>query len=124
MKRVPLRASIGRILSARKESVRRGRRHFRPGADVGIELLECRRLLASITPSGVFTSTPNGANFDYTITVTNSSSSTSPIGTFWYAWIPGYDYLATTPISVTPPTGWTKTVTHGGPSDGYGIEFV
>jgi hypothetical protein len=89
-----------------------------------VESLERRALLASITPSAVISSKPVGSDFDYTITLTNSSSSTSAIGTFWYAWIPGEDFLATKPLSVTPPTGWSDQITNGGAGDGYAIMFT
>ncbi len=83
-------------------------------------------LLATIIPSGVISSTPDGSNFDYKIALSNSSASTASIGTFWYAWtaVPFQDFLATKPISVSPPTGWTDTVTNTGDSDGYAIEFI
>ncbi len=97
---------------------------FRPCARFGVEALEERRLLANIIPSGVISSKPDGANFDYTITLSNSSSSNSSIGTFWYSWIPGQDYLATSPVSVSPPTGWTDSVTNMGAGDGYAILFI
>jgi hypothetical protein len=32
--------------------------------------------------------------------------------------------LATRPISVTPPAGWSDSITHSGASDGYGILFT
>jgi hypothetical protein len=92
-----------------------------------MESLEGRALLANISPSAVISSTPDGPNFDYSIMLTNPSSSDSAIGTFWYAWIavPDQDYLATRPISVTPPAGWTDTITHhASGSDGYGILFT
>jgi hypothetical protein len=69
-------------------------------------------------------SVADGANFDYTVTLTNSASSTSGIGTFWFAWKPGQDFLASSPISVTPPPGWTDKIMHSGPSDGYSVQFV
>ena len=90
-----------------------------------VESLEHRALLANITASAVVSSTPVGASFDYTIQLTNSSSSSSAIGTFWYAWVPGQDYLATRPASVTAPTGWTDLITHTpGANDGYAIQFT
>jgi hypothetical protein len=89
-----------------------------------IDALEERTLLATITPSAVINSTPDGADFDYTITLTNSSASTSGIGTFWYAWIPGEDFLAHKPISVTPPSGWSDLITNMGPSDGFAIQYT
>ena len=48
------------------------------------ESLECRGLM-SITASGVISSTPDGSNYNYTIQLTNSSTSTEGIGVFWYA---------------------------------------
>jgi hypothetical protein len=89
-------------------------------------LLAAPTFAANITASGVISSKPDGANFDYTIDLTNSSASTAPIGTFWYAWIavPFEDFLPTKPISVTAPTGWSAKVTNIGASDGYGIEYT
>ncbi|HEY4417453.1 MAG TPA: PEP-CTERM sorting domain-containing protein, partial [Verrucomicrobiae bacterium] len=59
----------------------------------------------------------------------NDSSSLSPIGTFWFAWVPdvyGYDLLPSTPSSIGTPDGWSAYTT-GGDSyyypDGYGIQF-
>ena len=91
-----------------------------------LEFLEGRALMAGITASAVISSTPAGSNFDYTIDLTNSSSSTASIGTFWYSWTPEpfEDFLATNPVSVSPPAGWTDTITNIGSTDGYAIEFV
>ncbi len=66
----------------------------------------------------------SGLNYDYTIDLNNTVSSTSPIETLWFAWVPGQNFLPTSPLTVQPPTGWTATITGGGPGDGYGIEFV
>jgi hypothetical protein len=91
-----------------------------------VESLERRALLANITASGVIGSTPDGANVDYSVALSNSGSSGAAVGTFWFAWIarPYEDFLATRPIAVTPPAGWTDSITHLGPSDGYGILFT
>src|SRR6516165_8870582 len=65
------------------------------------ESLECRGLM-SITASGVISSMPAGSQFNYTIQLTNSSTSTEGIGLFWYAFAEsGQDYLATKPLSIT-----------------------
>ena len=90
----------------------------------GVESLELRSLLATIIPSGVISSTPVAGGYDYTIALANSAASNSAIGSFWYAWVPGQDYLATAPISVTPPAGWTDQVSHNDSGDGYAIQFV
>jgi outer membrane biosynthesis protein TonB len=89
-----------------------------------LEYLEGRALMATINASGVISSTAAGADFNYTIKLTNASSSNAGIGTFWYAWVPGEDFLAASPSSVSPPAGWTDAITNEGPSDGFAIQFV
>jgi hypothetical protein len=98
------------------------------------EDLEGRALLASITatasirelnpppggPSG-----PSSSYHIYGVELNNSSSSSSGIGTFWFAWVPGKNLLATQPYSEVPDQpGWSTMVTHTGAGDGYGIEFT
>ena len=80
--------------------------------------------MATINASAVISSTAAGANFNDTITLSNASSSDSGIGTFWFAWVPGEDFLATPPISVSPPAGWTANITNMGAGDGFAIQFV
>jgi len=79
---------------------------------------------SGIDASAVLTSEPDGPNFDYSIKLTNSSSSTDPIGTFWFGWVPGQDFLPTSPLNITTPNGWTEQVTNGGPGDGFAIQFI
>jgi hypothetical protein len=117
-------ALFGQSFRPTRQGPRSLKRRFTPAFGAGLEALEARRLLANITPSAVISSTPDGGHFDYTITLSNSRQSNSGIGTFWYAWIPGQDYLSTRPVSVTPPTGWTDQITNEGPGDGFAIEFV
>jgi uncharacterized repeat protein (TIGR01451 family) len=83
-----------------------------------VECLE-ERCTPSIVGNANFTSTPNGADFNYAITLHNTG--TTNIGTFWFAWIPGQDYMANNPISVANPAGWGSTVTGGYSGDGYAI---
>src|SRR3954467_14080982 len=66
------------------------------------------------------------ATAPYTYSITLHNTGTTNIGSFWFAWNPsGYDFLATAPLSVTPPAGWTDTITNLYPGyDGYGLEFV
>jgi len=45
------------------------------------------------------------------------------IATFWFAWVPGKDFLPTSPLSVALPTGWKDVITHGDSTDGYAIQF-
>jgi hypothetical protein len=64
-----------------------------------------------------------GGLFNYTITLHNTG--TTPIGTFWYSWIPFpfYDFLKSQPTNVGAPTGWVAPVDNEGAGDGYSIEY-
>jgi hypothetical protein len=57
------------------------------------------------------TITSSGSNpFTYNLTFSNGAGATSPIGSIWYAWIPGQFYLPGTPTGASAPAGWTATV--------------
>jgi hypothetical protein len=84
--------------------------------------LQAQSIIANAQISG---QAAGGGGYNYTITLNNTAASTSPIGTFWYSWIPGEDFLPSSPTSVQPPTGWTDTITHVPvATDGYAIEFT
>ena len=70
------------------------------------------------------TSKTAGVDFEYDLTLKDTGSTN--IGTLWFAWVPGEDFLATSPISETTPAGWTSppSITHGGSTDGYAIQWV
>jgi hypothetical protein len=118
-------AQLPQVFAARRRASLARQRRSKARRIPGVESLERRALLANITASGVIGSTPDGANYDYSITLSNSPSSSAAVGTFWFAWIavPNEDFLATRPISVTPPAGWTDSITNSGASDGYSILF-
>jgi hypothetical protein len=62
---------------------------------------------------------------DYKYTITLKDTGTTTIGTFWFSWVPGEDFMPVSPLSVTAPAGWTDTVTHNpGSTDGYAIQWV
>lgn len=46
-------------------------------------------------------------SYQYSLTLTDTG--TTPIGTFWFGWIPGYDLLPSAPTSISSPSGWTGT---------------
>ena len=80
----------------------------------------------TIDASAVITAKADGADFDYTITLTNTSGAgNDSIATFWFAWVPGEDFMATSPISVTNPSNWTDVITHfpNTPNNGFAIQF-
>jgi hypothetical protein len=88
-------------------------------------LLASPAFAGEISASATISSVPDGANFDYTINLTNTSTGASadPIATFWFSWVPGENFMNTAPISVTTPAGWMDVVTHGGATDGFAIQF-
>jgi hypothetical protein len=76
---------------------------------------------AQISASATMTATPNGANWDYDITLHNTGSVN--IETFWFAWIPGYDYLPSSPTVTGTPTSWTTFIENLPNTNRYSIEF-
>jgi hypothetical protein len=78
---------------------------------------------AGLSADGVISATPVGANWDYTINLTDTGTTT--VGTFWFSWVPGQGYLPTLPTGFAPPAGWAANLTDGPPpGDGYSIQFV
>jgi hypothetical protein len=66
--------------------------------------------------------TITGSGTHYSLTLTDSASSTSPIGSIWEAWIPGQFYMTSTPTAITSPAGWTSNETPGG--GGNAIQWI
>jgi hypothetical protein len=62
-----------------------------------------------------------GGEFKYTVTLENTG--TTSIGTFWYAWVPGEDFMAVVPTNIVSPAGWNEKITGGGAGDGYAIQW-
>jgi hypothetical protein len=55
-----------------------------------------------------------GGLFNYTLTLNNLASSTSPIETFWFAWLPNDDnFLPSSPTSAQAPPGWNSSIITG-----------
>jgi hypothetical protein len=49
--------------------------------------------------------------FTYDLSFSDAVNSLSPVGSVWYAWIPGNFYLPGDPTSASAPAGWTASVT-------------
>jgi hypothetical protein len=60
-------------------------------------------------PSGTIGSSGSGP-YTYSLTFSDAAGATSPIGSVWYAWVPGFFYLPGVPSSASAPSGWTATV--------------
>lgn len=77
--------------------------------------------MAQINATGSISYVNNGSDYTYDITLTNTG--TTSIGTMWYAWIPGEDYLPIAPTSHDGPANWTflQSTSAG---FGYGLRWV
>ena len=60
----------------------------------------------------------------YQYTITLKDTGTTTIGTFWFAWIPGADFMPVKPLSVALPAGWRDNITHAGSKDGFAIQWI
>jgi hypothetical protein len=61
---------------------------------------------AAIGASATISSQQLGpSSYKYSMTLTNTGD--TPIGTFWFGWIPAYDLLPSHPTDFGSPAGWT-----------------
>lgn len=64
---------------------------------------------------------PTTWNYQFTLTDTG----TTPIGTFWFSWLPGQGYMNTAPISAVAPAGWVAETFNGTTAgDGFSERWV
>jgi hypothetical protein len=71
-----------------------------------------RPVLAAEMATAVIGGAPTSGGYNYSITV--SDTGTTPIGTFWFSWVPGAGFLTSAPTNVTSPSLWTDTLTNSG----------
>jgi hypothetical protein len=69
--------------------------------------LEAQGLMASGEISSALVSP---GVYQYTLTISDASSATLSIASFWYAWTPGSFYLPGVPTSAGGPADWTAHV--------------
>lgn len=80
-------------------------------------------LHAQLQASATVTSTQvNASTYHYEMVLKNTGTTT--IGSFWFAWIPGQDFMPSAPTNIGSPLYWGASVTHGGATDGYGIQWT
>lgn len=67
--------------------------------------------------------TAQSPTYTYNLVLNNTGDTT--VGTFWYAWVPGEDFLTSSPTSMTNPAGWTSVITHvpNTATNGYAIQW-
>jgi hypothetical protein len=76
-----------------------------------VALLTVPSFAAGLSASATYTEVPDsGAQgvYDYSLTLDNTGTTT--IGTFWFGWTPGGNFLSPKPTNVTLPAGWTDTI--------------
>ncbi len=74
-------------------------------------LLAAPAFAAGISATATYTTVvdPNTPGvYDYSLTLNNTGTTT--IGTFWFAWVPGGDFLNPAPTNVAQPAGWVNRV--------------
>jgi len=69
--------------------------------------LQAQTINASGQVSGVLSSP---GVYHYTLTISEGLGTTTPIGSIWYAWVPGAFYLPSAPTSASGPAGWTANI--------------
>ena len=72
------------------------------------------------TGTATLSGVPAAGMYDYTLTLHNTG--TVPIGTFWYAWVPGEFFLPSSPSSPTTPLGWSASTPSS--SGRYSVEYT
>ena len=77
---------------------------------------------AAESASATFTSTQLSAtSWQYSLTLDDTG--TTDLGTFWFAWVPGKDFMPTAPSAIASPANWSAKTTHAGAADGYAIQW-
>jgi hypothetical protein len=79
--------------------------------------------------AGILKTTNLGTGqWQYDITLFNESgadNANTTIGTFWFSWAPGQEYMEAVPTDVMAPGGWTEQLTGSNNStDGTAIQWV
>ena len=94
-------------------------------AGLFLSMIAAAPVCGGLSASATISATPDGPNFDYTVSLHNTSSDTA-IGTFWFAWTPPgqpveYDFLPSSPSAASAPSGWVAPISSGSP--GTSIEY-
>ncbi len=57
--------------------------------------------------------------YNYDIDLQNTGTTT--LKTFWFSWIPGFNFMPDSPTNISAPTSWTDIITGSG---SYAIQFT
>jgi hypothetical protein len=116
----------------RKRSVtaattRRDRHRQNDASKLALEALEPRMLLSESASAqlSLVSTTGSGASTVYHYNLNVTDTGTTNIGTFWFAWVPGEDFLPSVPSSESSPSGWGSALTgSGNQTDGTAIQWI
>jgi hypothetical protein len=69
---------------------------------------------STLAATATFTDTEvSPGEFQYDLTLNNTG--TTDVGTFWFSWIPGANFMIVPPTAIQSPTGWTAAdISFGG----------
>ena len=121
------------IFSKRKDrriAAQTARRNPLRQNDVGrlpLEALEPRMLLSESASAqlSLVSTTGSGSSTVYHYSINVTDTGTTNIGTFWFAWVPGEDFLPSVPSSESSPSGWGSALTGSrNQSDGTAIQWI
>ena len=77
---------------------------------------------ASEAATATYASTPlSPTSWHYSLTLVDTGTTT--LGTFWFAWVPGEDFMPTSPSDIDSPAGWSAKITNDGAADGFAIQW-
>jgi hypothetical protein len=72
---------------------------------------------AQPTASGTISGSGSGI-YTYSLIFSDAVSASAPVGSVWYAWVPGGFFLPSAPTTVSAPTGWNAYV------NGNSVQYV
>ena len=69
-------------------------------------------------------SVDNASPTPYHYSVSIQNTGTTNISTYWFGWIPGYDFMAHDPVNVQSPAGWIGAGLNDSIYGGYSLEVT
>jgi hypothetical protein len=121
--RVAVTGGRGMTINVLSLPAERRRASARIVAMLAIAVVTPRTSIAAEQAAGVLLYEQGSAGvFHYNIDVKDSG--TTSVGTVWYSWIPGEDFLGIRPTNLVAPPGWTVQVTNLGTSDGFAVQWI
>ena len=82
-------------------------------------------LADGLSATATYSATPDATTpglYDYSLTLHNTGTTT--IGTLWFAWVPGGDFLKPAPTNAIAPAGWTDNIFPNAATGGNSIRWV